>query len=33
LLILKGCGFKEAKDGTNFLVMEVVDKNVLLKAE
>lgn len=33
LLILKGCGFTEAKDGTNFLVMEVVDKNVLLKAE
>ena len=33
LQILKGCGFTEAKDGTSCLVMEVVDKSVLLKAE
>jgi UBX domain-containing protein 6 len=33
LLILKGIGFTEAKDGTNFLVMETIDKAHLQKAE
>ena len=33
LLILKGVGFTEAKDGTNSLVMETVNKELLLKAE
>jgi hypothetical protein len=31
--ILKGIGFTEAKDGSNSLVMEKVDKEVLMKAE
>ena len=33
LLILKGAGFTEAADGTNFLEMVKVDKDLLLKAE
>lgn len=33
LLILRGAGFTNATDGTNFLVMEKVDKDLLLKAE
>lgn len=32
LLILKGSGFTEAKDG-NYLIMEKVDKDLLIKAE
>jgi hypothetical protein len=33
MLILKGAGFTEAKDGSSFLVMETVNKELLLKAE
>lgn len=33
LIILKGIGFTEAKDGSSFLVMETVDKAHLQKAE
>lgn len=33
MIILKGCGFTEAKDGTNSLVMEKVDKDLLVRAE
>lgn len=33
LMILRGAGFTNATDGTNFLVMEKVDKDLLLKTE
>jgi len=33
LLILKGAGFTQAEDGTNFLEMVKVDKELLHKVE